>query len=164
MRGVETRPPLGCAAVMLGVFRAVLQEHHLPLTQQREAIAQILFESGRHLSAEDIVETLRERGEGVGKATVYRTLNLLVQVGLALEHDFDEGFKRYEMSAGPSRHDHLICTSCGAVVEFQSSDLDTLQAAVADSHGFHILTRQVKLYGLCPVCEESADAELLTAR
>ena len=67
------------------------------------------------------------------------------------------------MSAGPSRHDHLICTSCGTVVEFQSSDLDDLQAEVAGSHGFHILTRQVKLYGLCPACEESADAELLRA-
>ena len=56
MRAVETRPPLGCAAVMMGVFRAALQEHHLPVTQQREAIAQVLFESGRsHLSAEDIV-------------------------------------------------------------------------------------------------------------
>ncbi len=163
MKAVETGPPLGCAAVMLGVFRAALQEHRLPVTQQREAIAQVLFESGRHLSAEDIVEKLREHGEGVGKATVYRTLNLLVKVGLAVEHDFDEGFKRYEMSAGPSRHDHLICTSCGSVVEFQNPGLDEIQAEVAGSHGFHVLTRQVKLYGVCPVCEESTDVELLRA-
>lgn len=163
MRAVETRPPLGCAAVMMGVFRAALQEHHLPVTQQREAIAQVLFESGQHLSAEDIVEKLRDRGESVGKATVYRTLSLLVSVGLAVEHDFDEGFKRYEMSAGPSRHDHLICTSCGEVVEFQSAELDDLQEKVAGVHGFHILTRQVKLYGLCAACEESADAQLLRA-
>ena len=61
MRAVETRPPLGCAAVMMGVFRAVLQEDHLPVTQQREAIAQVLFESGRHLSAEEIVEKAQGR-------------------------------------------------------------------------------------------------------
>ncbi len=109
------------------------------------------------------MEKLREGGEKVGKATVYRTLSLLVKVGLAVEHDFDEGFKRYEMSAGPSRHDHLICTSCGVVVEFQRPDLDTLQSEVAGAHGFHILTRQVKLYGLCPTCEKSADAGFLLA-
>lgn len=163
MQAVETGPPLGCAAVMMGVFRAALQEQHQPVTQQREAIAQALFESGRHLSAEDIVEKLREGGESVGKATVYRTLSLLVQVGLAVEHDFDEGFKRYEMSAGPSRHDHLICTSCGVVVEFQRSELDGLMGEIAEAHGFHVLTRQVKLYGLCPTCDQAADPDLTRA-
>ena len=156
---VTTRPPLGCAAVMMGVFRATLQEHRLPVTHQREEIARVLFESGRHLSADDIAERLRERGEQIGKATIYRTLKLLVDVGLATEHDFDEGFKRYETRAGPSHHDHLICTSCGKGVEFQRAELEALQEEVARARGFQVLTRQLKLYGLCAECEsEQASA------
>jgi len=152
---VETRPPLGCAAVMMGVFRASLREHQLPVTEQREAVAGVLFESTRHLSADDIGERLRERGEHVGKATVYRTLNLLVDVGLATEHDFDEGFKRYEANVGPSRHDHLICSSCGSVEEFHRDELNELQREVARDHGFQPVTRQLKIYGLCSACVAS---------
>ena len=149
---VETRPPLGCAAVMMGVFRDSLREHGLPVTQQRESIARVLFESTRHLSAEDVEEKLRERGEHVGKATIYRTLNLLVEVDLATEHDFDEGFKRYEANVGPARHDHFICTSCGDVEEFQHEGLDELQEELAEARGFEAVSRQLKIYGLCSDC------------
>lgn len=153
------RPPLGCASIMLGLFRAALQEQQLPVTHQREAVARVLFESGRHLSADDVSERLREADEHVGKATVYRTLNLLVEVGLAAEHDFDEGFKRYETRVGTAHHDHLICTGCGEVVEFHRSELNALQADVARAAGFHVLTRQMKLYGLCAACDaESGEA------
>ena len=144
---------------MMGVFRAALQEQGLPLTHQRETIARVLFESARHLSADDISSRLRERGEHIGKATIYRTLNLLVEVGLATEHDFDEGFKRYETRAGPPRHDHLICTSCGRVMEFHREELEALQEEVALARGFRPLTRQLKIYGLCAECDAEADDE-----
>lgn len=157
---VTTRPPLGCAAVMMGVFRASLHEHGLPVTQQRESVARVLFESTRHLSAEDVESRLRQRGENVGKATVYRTLNLLVEVGLATEHDFDEGFKRYEANVGPARHDHLICTSCGEVVEFEHERLQELQEEIADREGFDTVSRQLKIYGLCRSCQAETDDEL----
>jgi Fur family ferric uptake transcriptional regulator len=161
---VTTRPPLGCAAVMMGLFRAALQEHRLPVTHQREAIARVLFESARHLSADDVSAQLRARGEHIGKATIYRTLSLLVEVGLATEHDFDEGFKRYETRAGPAHHDHLICTSCGQVIEFHRDDLDALQSDVARAEGFHVLTRQLKLYGLCARCDDEAVGEYTIPR
>jgi len=155
---VTPRPPLGCAAVMLGLFRAALQEHRLPVTQQREAVARTLFESGRHLSAEDVAERLHAEGLHVGKATIYRTLGLLVEVGLAAEHDFDEGFKRYETRIGPAHSDHLVCTACGEVVEFHRDELDRIQEQVARTRGFQVLTRQLKLFGLCARCAaESGD-------
>lgn len=144
---------------MLALFRAALQEHHLPVTHQREAVARSLFESGRHLSAEDVAERLRDEGVHVGKATIYRTLGLLVDVGLAAEHDFDEGFKRYETRIGPAHSDHLVCTACGEVVEFHRDELDRIQEQVARSRGFHVLTRQLKIFGLCARCDaESGDA------
>lgn len=145
-------PPRGCAAVMMGVLRAHLRELGLPLTHQREVIGQILFESSQHLSADDIGQQLRERDEHIGKATIYRTVKLLVDVGLAVEHDFDEGFKRYEMRAGPAHYDHLICTSCGTVTDFSRPELESLQIAVAAKHGFQAVTRQFKIYGLCADC------------
>ena len=156
---LSPRPPLGCAAVMLGLFRAALQDHRLPVTRQREAISRVLFESGRRLSADEIVERLREDGGRAGKATVYRTLGLLVRVGLATELDFDEGFKRYEAKVGRAPQDYLICTACGDVVQFQRDDLNRLQTEVAGQFGFQVLSRQVKLYGLCAHCEiESGQA------
>jgi Fur family ferric uptake transcriptional regulator len=150
---VQPRPPHGCASIMAALFRAALQANHLPFTHQREAVARALFESGGRLSADEVTERLRAAGHRVGKATVYRTLNLLVEVGLAAEHDFDEGFKRYETQIGGAHHDHLICTGCGEVVQFHRSELDGLQRDIASAHRFHVLTRQLKLYGLCAACD-----------
>ena len=157
---VTRRPPLGCAAITLSLFRAALQKHQLPITNQREIVARTLFASGQLLSADEIIERLRDGGSHVGKATVYRTLGLLVQVGLASEHDFDEGFKRYETRIGPARHDHLICTLCGVVEEFQRDDLDRVQSEVAKQQGFRVLTRQFKLYGLCAQCDKRSGEAL----
>ncbi len=146
---VSMRPPLGCAAVMMQVLRGELRERELPFTHQREAIAQVLFESTRHLSADDVAAALRQRGEHAGKATVYRTLALLVELGLAAEHDFDEGFKRYETQVGAAQHDHLICTECGRVSTFHHPELDRILAEVAAEKGFETITRQVKVFGTC---------------
>ena len=158
---IPTRPPLGCAAVMMEVLRGELRERELPFTHQREAIAQVLFQSTRHMSADDVAAALRSRGQHAGKATVYRTLALLVELGLATEHDFDEGFKRYEAQVGAEHHDHLICTACGKVIMFQHPELDRLVAEVASRHGFEEITRQVKVFGTCgetEACRELARA------
>jgi Fur family ferric uptake transcriptional regulator len=150
---VPTSPPLGCAAVMMEVFRGELRERDFPLTLQREAIAQILFESTDHLSADDVSAALRERGEHVGKATVYRTLGLLVELDLATEHDFDEGFKRYQMKVGMAQHDHLICADCGKVSQFADPAIEALLQDVADALDYDIITRQIKVYGTCRLGE-----------
>lgn len=149
---VIPKPPLGCAMLLMDLFRSYLHQRRLPLTHQREAIAMALFESERHLSVDDLSDLLRQRGEHVGKATIYRTLNLLVEGDLARELDFGEGFKRYEHQAGEARHDHLICTSCGKVVRFARPELERLQAEIADQLGFSAQSRRLKIYGLCAEC------------
>lgn len=138
--------------LLMDLFRSYLHQRRLPLTHQREAIAMALFQSERHLSVDDLADLLRQRGEHVGKATIYRTLNLLVEGDLARELDFGEGFKRYEHQAGEARHDHLICTSCGKVVRFARPELERLQAEIADQLGFSAQTRQLKIYGVCAEC------------
>lgn len=154
---ITTKPPLGCAMLMMDLFRSYLHQHHLPLTHQRETIAMALFESERHLSVDDLEERLRARNEHVGKATIYRTLNLLVEAELARELDFGEGFKRYEHQAGEARHDHLICTGCGKVIRFSRAALDDLQVEIAADLGFVVESRRLKIYGLCSECQVKAD-------
>lgn len=149
---VPTRPPLGCAAVMMEVLRGELRERELPLTQQRESVARVLFESTRHLSADELAEELRQRGEQIGKATIYRSLALLVELGLATEHDFDEGFRRYQMQIGAAQYDHMICTSCGTVSQFRHPELNRALEEVARDAGFSAITRQIKMFGTCGDC------------
>jgi Fur family ferric uptake transcriptional regulator len=144
--------------LMMDLFRSYLHQQRLPLTHQREAIAMSLFESEHHLSVDDLADLLRDRGEHVGKATIYRTLNLLVEAELARELDFGEGFKRYEHQAGEARHDHLICTSCSKVTRFTRPALDDLQADIARELGFAVQSRRLKIYGLCSECRAAAEA------
>ncbi len=155
---VTTRPPIGCAMLMMDLFRSYLHQHRLPVTHQREAIAMSLFESEHHLSVDDLADLLRDRGEHVGKATIYRTLSLLVKAELAREHDFGEGFKRYEHQPGEALHDHLICTSCGKVVGFSRAAMDELQEEIAAEYGFGVQSRRLKIYGLCHDCQAAEEA------
>lgn len=134
------------------VLRGELRERELPFTHQREAIARVLFESPRNFSADEVAEELRLRGEQLGKATIYRTLALLVELELATEHDFDEGFKRYQVQIGAARHDHLICTVCGSVIPFEDEEVDRLLASLAASADFVPITRQIKVFGTCHDC------------
>src|SRR5690625_1307048 len=85
------------------LFRRYLRDQGLPVTQQREVIAEMVFTSPDHLSVEEIESALRDRGERIGKATVYRTLEMLVRSGLVEEYDFGEGFKRYKHLFGQSQ-------------------------------------------------------------
>ncbi len=142
------------------LFGRYLRDQGLPVTQQREAVADVVFSSDDHPSVDDIEQRLREVGERIGKATIYRTLDLLVRSKLVEEHDFDEGFKRYEhrLSRQPE-HEHLICQECGTVTEFRSHEVQRLQEEIARSRGFRPNRYKLEIYGLCAPCQE-AGAEL----
>lgn len=142
------------------LFRRYLREQGLPVTQQREAIAEVVFTSSEHLSVEDIEQRLRQGGERIGKATVYRTLEMLVRSGLVEEHDFGEGFKRYEHLFGqkPVR-EHMICTECGTVADIHSVELVRVQEEAARKQGFLPSRYRLQIYGLCAACQ-AAGAEL----
>lgn len=146
-------PPKVDGNVLLEMFRRYLRDHNLPVTQQREAVAGAVFFADAHLCVGDIERVLRERRLDVGKATVYRTLGLLATAGLVQEHDFGEGFKRYEPLVAQSHHEHLICLSCGKVVEFSSERLERMKALIADEHGFRHHHHRLEIYGFCSDCQ-----------
>jgi Fur family ferric uptake transcriptional regulator len=142
------------SAAFVNLFRRYLREQGLPVTQQREAVADIVFSSSEHLSVEEIEDRVRESGDRIGKATIYRTLETMVKSGLVAEHDFGEGFKRYEhlFGQGPVRG-HLVCTECGTVTEVEDPELELLQERVAGSHGFRPVKYRIQTYGLCAKCQ-----------
>ena len=136
------------------LFRRYLREQGLPITQQREVVADLVFSTPGHLSVEDIEAALRGLGERIGKATIYRTMEILVRSGLVKEHDFGEGFKRYEHLFGQgAAHAHLVCTSCSDVTELRSPDLLRLQEDSARAHGFEPSRYRMEIYGLCASCQ-----------
>lgn len=133
-------------------FRSHLRAEGHPVTAQRMRVAEILFGTHHHVSAEEILARLRTSRRPVGKATVYRTLELLREAGLIREHDFGEGFKRYEPHPTRPRHEHLVCTRCGKVIEFVSGDVERVESEVAALHRFRPTHHRLEIYGLCEEC------------
>lgn len=136
----------------LEAFRAYLREHGLPVTTQRVAIAAVVLGSERHLSADEIASALAARGAPAGTATIYRTLEVLVRSGLAVERDFGEGFRRYEPARGEPQHEHLLCTVCGRVTEFRDERLDRMTTLIAEGHRFARQRHRLVIYGVCESC------------
>jgi Fur family ferric uptake transcriptional regulator len=141
-------------AALLERFRRYLREHHQPITRQRDLVARVVFLSQDHLSVDGIRRELRQQGARVGLATVYRTLDLLVESGLVRAHEFGEGFKRYEPMASHAHHEHLICERCGRVLEFAHERLERMLPVLADEHGFQHRRHRVEIYGVCRTCRQ----------
>lgn len=132
-------------------FASFLSDRGYRLTGQRRLITETFFRADGHHSAEEIY--LRVKGENprIGYATVYRTLKLLREAGLATGMTLD-GCARYESPSHKGHHDHLICKSCGEIVEFENDQIERLQKQVARKHGFTVTDHRMELYGSCGSC------------
>ncbi len=137
----------------LKALAAYLEKNHLKHTKQRELILQVFLEAKRHLTSEDLYQSVRQDHPNVGYTTVYRTMKLLVEAGLATEHHFDDGITRYEIEQ--RHHDHLVCIKCGKIQEFECEMIEDTQNAIAKRYGFRILRHRHELYGHCPECQQS---------
>ncbi|MEO5824908.1 MAG: Fur family transcriptional regulator [Gemmatimonadales bacterium] len=125
------------------------------MTRQRDVVAQAVFAGGGHLSVDAIQRRLRGLGHRVGTATIYRSLDVLVQSGLVRAHDFGEGYRRYEPMFSSGQHGHLICARCGTVTEFSTDRMERALALIADEHEFQHQRHRVELHGLCRACREA---------
>lgn len=139
-------------------FAAHLRDQRLPVTPQRLAIAETLERTAGHLSAEDVVAALAERGNTVGLATVYRTLDLLVAYGLAEARDFGEGFTRYEGKRLLPNQYQLTCALCGAVIEFYDARIPDIIRQTAMRHGFVQDQHRLHVSGTCRACRKTPHA------
>jgi Fur family ferric uptake transcriptional regulator len=129
----------------------------LKSTRQRDKILQIFVDAGRHLSAEELYEHVKKVHPSIGYATVYRTLKLLTNAGLAEERRFEDGFTRYEYKVSDGHHDHLICTKCGTIIEFENKRIEALQQDVARKNRFKVQSHKLELYGFCAECQKKME-------
>ena len=123
-----------------------LKKVGLKVTLPRIKILQILENvSERHMTAEDIYQSLRDAGEDVGIATVYRVLTQFEAAGLVERHNFDSGPAVYELDRG-EHHDHMVCTETGKVIEFHNADIESLQEKIVDEKGYKLVGHSLVLY------------------
>jgi len=133
-----------------------LRARNLNTTQQRELIVDAFLRLREHVSIDDLLARVRRKSANVGYATVYRTLRLLVDSGLATARQFDDGQTRYEVAG--AHHDHLICVKCGLILEFENDEIERLQEQMAKSlGGFRVLRHKLELYCLCPKAQGIPD-------
>src|SRR5438477_5592844 len=136
-------------------FEEALRARGLKSTAQRDDIARVFFATEEHVSIEELYRAVRKVSPRVGYATVYRTLKLLKEVGLAAERHFDDGQARFEpVEADAQQHDHIICERCGKIVEFASEELERLQDRIGRFLGFVVGRHRMELYGICAECRE----------
>jgi Fur family transcriptional regulator, ferric uptake regulator len=130
-----------------------MRQQGLRSTEQRRLIVDTFFEIRGHVSIEQLLDRVRAIDSRVGYATIYRTMKMLAACGVAVEQHFGDGFTRYEMSDEQAHHDHLICLSCGSIMEFEEPAIELLQQEVATRFGFLVSEHKHELYGLCLECQ-----------
>jgi Fur family ferric uptake transcriptional regulator len=134
-------------------FNDYIRQQGLKNTNQRNIVAEVFFGSQGHLSAEDLYNKVSRKHPGIGLTTVYRTLKLLTDAGLAAERRFGgEPSGMYEKEEDGKHHDHLICTRCGRIIEFKEAKIEDMQEEVAARYGFTVEDHRMELYGICDTC------------
>ncbi|MBL7068313.1 MAG: transcriptional repressor [Candidatus Omnitrophica bacterium] len=151
-RGNGTGPPWWHGRFRGGGYR---------MTIPRETIVNVLSKTSKHLSAEDVYMAVHKIHSNIGLTTVYRTLELLVQMGLVFKFDFGDGRARYELSEGPKgerHHHHLVCTSCGRVIDYtdfideEIELLNQTEKGLSKKYNFNITSHLIQFYGQCNGC------------
>ncbi|MCX6640752.1 MAG: Fur family transcriptional regulator [bacterium] len=133
-------------------FAEYLRHTGLKLTRARRVILQEAFRTHGHFDAEALYSRLKKRRAGVSRATVYRTLPLLVNSNLVRKLDLGEGRSTFEHTLGHPHHDHLVCIDCGSVFEFHNPKIETLQQGICKEFDFEMLSHSQQIYGRCKDC------------
>ena len=142
------------------IFFDHLRRSGLKRTTQRELILDVFLETEGHSSAEDLHQLIRSRDPHVGVTTVYRTLKLLSECGLAREERLGDGRTRYEHLYNHQHHDHLICTNCGKLIEFYSEVIESKQDEIAELYHFQPTHHSLRIFGICDECQIRKQASM----
>ncbi|MBQ8682478.1 MAG: transcriptional repressor [Selenomonadales bacterium] len=143
--------------ISMDELKQKLQARQYKMTPQRQIVLQVfLKQDDKHFSAEEVHKILRDQEYEIGLATVYRTLDLLVELAILQKIEFGDGCSRYELSkvTDGHHHHHLICLDCGEVMEFGDDLLETLESKIEAKCGFQIADHEVKFFGYCQKCRK----------
>jgi Fur family ferric uptake transcriptional regulator len=134
-----------------------LTKKRLKSTKQRDVIFDEFFNHpGHHITIEELYESVKRKYPKIGYATIYRTLKLFKDCGLAFERNFGDGRARYEpVKFEGEHHDHLICVKCGKIIEFENQRIEYYSKEVARLNDFEVVNHKLELYGYCSSCKEN---------
>jgi Fur family ferric uptake transcriptional regulator len=138
-------------------LRSKLRDNDLRLTNQRRIILEALYDNRHdHLNVEEIYKYVNEKNPEIGLATVYRTLDTFVELGIAHKMEFGDKGARYELRDEDAvhYHHHLFCVECGKIIEFNDDGLDSLENRIMKEHDFLIKDHSLRFYGLCSNCKD----------
>lgn len=142
------------------VFHDHIRRAGLKRTAQRDLILDVFLRTEGHVSSEDLYELVKQTDPSIGFTTVYRTLKLLQECGLARNVQYYDGRMLYEHDFKHEHHDHLICTSCGRLIEFFSQVIENMQDEIAARHGFRPETHSLRIFGTCQDCQRTGGAKV----
>ena len=138
---------------LLNRFKEALKKEGLKYTPQRTAVLEEIIKDKGHRESEEIYLALKKRGQHVSRATVYRTMDILVSNGFARKMNLGDGRARYESKVNSPHHDHLVCMDCGLIVEFMDQKIEDLQDEIAIQYEFQLKRHIHQLFGLCKKCQ-----------
>ena len=136
------------------IFLEHIEKTGLRKTAQRDVILEVFLSTEEHLASEDLYWLVQKQDPTVGHTTVYRTLKLLTDAGLAREVRLGDGRTYYEHHYNHEHHDHMICTECGKVIEFFSAELEAMQDKMADKYNFKPTHHSLRILGICEDCQK----------
>ncbi|WFD08804.1 Fur family transcriptional regulator [Tepidibacter hydrothermalis] len=140
----------------IDIVKLKLKEEGYKLTPQRRSIVDIMIKNeGKHLNSEEIYDLVKVECPEIGLATVYRTLQLLDDIGAVSKLNLDDGCCRYEINLNDETHNHhhLICKKCNKIIEVEEDLLETLEEQIEKNYGFKIFDHDVKFFGMCNSCK-----------
>ena len=138
------------------IFHDHLRHVGLKHTGQRDTILRIFLDTRDHLSTDELYRLVKKQDDGIGFTTVYRTLKLLAECGLASEVAFNDGITRYEHQYNRRNHHHMVCSECGSSVEFFSADIERIEREVGRKHKYLTTRHTFQIYGVCETCQARA--------
>ena len=139
-------------------FNEYIVKKQLKSTKQRDIIFNEFFSNyiAKHVTVEELYEDIKKNNPSIGFATVYRTLKLFKDSGIASERNFGDGKARYEpIRSETEHHHHMICTECGQIVEFANMQIESCLQQVAKLNEFNVSNHKLEIYGLCSSCKEA---------
>ncbi len=134
------------------IFHDHLRHVGLKHTGQRDTILRIFLDTRDHLSTDELYRLVKKQDDGIGFTTVYRTLKLLAECGLASEVAFNDGITRYEHQYNRRNHHHMVCTECGSSVEFFSTDIERIEREIGRKNKYVTTRHTFQIYGVCEKC------------
>ena len=134
-------------------FKEALKKEGLKYTPQRTAVLEEIIKDKGHRESEEIYLALKKSGQHVSRATIYRTMDILVNNGFARKMNLGDGRARYESKVNSPHHDHLVCMDCGLIVEFMDQKIEDLQDEIAIQYEFQLKRHIHQLFGLCKKCQ-----------